>query len=99
MAVTRARFQLWIIESDASAAESVVELLTENANKWNPLVEVVRTSDPNYHQNLERLSPAHSSDPQKYSEMGYELLQKKLFVEVAITLTRSPFMLGPLGHC
>ena len=76
-----------------------MELLTENANKWNPLVEVVRTSDPNYHQNLERLRPALPSDPKEYSEMGYKLLQRRLFEEVAITLTCSPFMLGPLGHC
>ena len=91
MAVTRARFQLWILESDDSVAESVVELLTENAN---PLVEVVRTSDPGYHQNLKRLKPARSSDPQKYSDMGYKLLQRRLFEEVAITLTCSPFILG-----
>ena len=90
MTITRARFQLWIIESDTSVAESVVELLTENANKWNPLVEVVRRSDPNYHQNLERLRPAISSDHKEYSEMGYKLLQKSLFEEVVITLTHTP---------
>ena len=90
MAVTRARVQLWIIESDASAAESVVELPTENVNKWSPLVEAVRGRDPNYHQNLERLRPTLSSDPKKYSEMGYKLLQRRLFEEVAITLTHTP---------
>ena len=98
MAITRARLQLWVIESNASVAESVAELLTENAS-WNPLVEVVRTSDPNHHQILETLRPAFTSDPKQHSEMGYKLLQRKLFEEVAITLTCSPFMLGPLGHC
>ena len=90
MAVTRAQNQLWIIESDASAAESVVELLTHNANRCNPLVEVVRSSDPNYHQSLERLRSTLSNDPKKHSEMGYKLLQRKLFEEVVITLTHTP---------
>ena len=89
MAVTRARIQLWIIESDASAAESVVELLTENASGRNPLVEVVRSSDPDCHQKLERLRPTLTSDPKKYSEMGYKLLQRKLFEEVAISPTHT----------
>ena len=88
MAVTRARVQLWIIESDASAAESVVELLTENANRCNPLVNVVRRSDPNYQQSLESLRPTLLSNPKKYSEMGYEHVQRRLFEEVAIPLTR-----------
>ena len=105
MALTRAQNQLWIIESDASAGESAVELLTGNANKWNPLVEVARRSDSNYHQDLERLRPALSSNPKEYSEMGYKLLQRRLFEEVDISPTcpRSfyilPFMLGPLWHC
>ena len=87
MAITRPRIQLWILESDASAAESVVELLTVNANRCNPLVEVVRKSDPNIREKLKRLKPARSSDPKKYSEMGYKLLQRRLFEEVVLTPT------------
>ena len=88
MAVTRPRIQLWILESDASVAETVVELLTENENKTSPLVEVVRKSDPDLRQNLKRLKPAQSSDPKKYSEMGYKLLQRRLFEDVTITPTK-----------
>ena len=82
MAITKPRIQLWILESDASAAEPVVELLTENAKRCNPLVEVVRKGDPDIRGGLMRLKPALSSDPKKYSEMGYKLLQRRLFEEV-----------------
>jgi hypothetical protein len=59
-----------------------VKLLTENENSFNPLVEVVRRSDPDIREKLSRLKPAVSSDPKKYSEMGYKLLQRGLHREV-----------------
>ncbi|KAF8533500.1 hypothetical protein BDD12DRAFT_898763 [Trichophaea hybrida] len=81
VAITRPRIQLWILESAPEAAEPIVKLLTENENRFDPLVEVVKRSDPDIGQKLKRLKPAVSSDPKKYSEMGYKLLQRGLYSE------------------
>lgn len=45
MAITRARIQLFLIESDESAVASVVKLLTEDVSQ--SLVEVTRPNDAN----------------------------------------------------
>jgi hypothetical protein len=87
--VTRARNQLWIFESSAEAAEPVVKLWAENEHLPTPLVEVARRTDPHINDRLKRLKPAVSSDPKKYSEQGYQLLQRGLYREVWIILYMS----------
>ncbi|KAA8911747.1 P-loop containing nucleoside triphosphate hydrolase protein [Sphaerosporella brunnea] len=81
VAVTRARNQLWIFESSNEAAEPVVELFNENKRGSGPLVEVARRTDPNINDKLKQLKPAIPSDPKRYSEQGYQLLQRGLYRE------------------
>ncbi|KAI5810335.1 hypothetical protein BZA77DRAFT_172956 [Pyronema omphalodes] len=87
VAVTRPRNQLWIFESDTNVVEPVVMLLAGDIGQQKdgsndskqPLVEVVGKDHPQLKQKLKMLKPAESSDPKKYSEMGYQLIQRGLF--------------------
>jgi hypothetical protein len=64
------------------SAEPIVKLVTGSATK--PLVEVVRRNDPDVEEKLKKMKPAVTSDPKKFSERGYQFLQRGLYKEVTI---------------
>ncbi|KAF8544382.1 hypothetical protein BDD12DRAFT_801307 [Trichophaea hybrida] len=76
VAITRPRNQLWIFESSPEIVGPVSKLLIE---RQDPLIEVVGKGHPQLQEKLKMLKPANSSDPKKYSEMGYQLLQRGNF--------------------
>ncbi|KAF8244421.1 hypothetical protein K440DRAFT_663457 [Wilcoxina mikolae CBS 423.85] len=76
VAITRPRNQLWIFESSPEIVGPVAKLLVE---RQDPLIEVVGKDHPELREKLKMLKPATSSDPKKYSEMGYQLLQRGNF--------------------
>jgi tetratricopeptide (TPR) repeat protein len=97
VAVTRPRNQLWIFESDAKVVEPVVMLLAGDTGERKdgsdhskqPLVEVVGKDHPQLKQKLKMLKPAESSDPKKYSEMGYQLIQRGLFKDASFCFRKA----------
>jgi tetratricopeptide (TPR) repeat protein len=96
VAVTRPRNQLWIFESDEKVVEPVVTLLTGDTGEQKdashgkqPLVEVVGKDHPQLRRKLKMLKPAESSDPKKYSEMGYQLIQRGLFKDASFCFRKA----------
>jgi len=53
-------------------------------NGAKPLVNVVRKNAPDLEKELENMKPVDSNDPKKFSEKGYQLLQRGLYEEVWI---------------
>ena len=85
--------QLWILESSVASAETIAKLVAGNGSK--PLVEVVRRNDPDVKEKLKKMKPAVSSDPKKFSERGYQFLQRGLYKEVTMEpLTILPYFWG-----
>ena len=74
------------------SAEPIVKLVAGNGSK--PLVEVVRRNDPDVKEKLKKMKPAVSSDPKKFSERGYQFLQRGLYKEVTIELLTISFFVG-----
>ena len=79
VAITRARLQLFIMESSETTAATVLKFLRGNTSEST--VHVTSPSHKDFAMRLEMLRPATSLDPKQWSRRGAELLQLGLFVE------------------
>lgn len=86
VAVTRARIRFSIIESQDELAARVADILTHDAS--SPLVEVTKSSDPSFLQDLLSLR-AISHDPERWSDRGHQLMQRKEYYDAAICFRRA----------
>ncbi|KAL8732005.1 MAG: hypothetical protein Q9181_004094 [Wetmoreana brouardii] len=87
VAITRARIRLSIIESDESLAAQVASILKQNASS-SPLVEVTKSSDPDFLRELISLRSV-SYDPGRWSDRGQELMQRKQHEDAIICFRRA----------
>ncbi|KAL9606788.1 MAG: hypothetical protein Q9179_000078 [Wetmoreana sp. 5 TL-2023] len=86
VAITRARIRLSIIESDGSLAAQVANILDQNAS--SPLVEVTKSSDPDFLRELISLRSV-SYDVGRWSDRGQELMQRKQHEDAVICFRRA----------
>lgn len=86
VAITRARIRFSIIESDESLAAQVADLLKQNVS--SPLVEVTKSSDPDFLRELISLRSV-SYDPGRWSGRGQELLQRRQYEDAVICFRRA----------
>lgn len=86
VAITRSRIRLSIIESNESLAAQVADLLKRNGS--SPLVEVTKSSDPDFLRELISLRSV-SYDPRRWSDRGQELMQRKEYEDAAICFRRA----------
>ena len=77
VAITRARFQLFIMESSEPTATMVLKFLATSSPK--SLVQVTSPSHDDFRTRLEVLRPGTSLSPQDWSRRGAELLHSSLF--------------------
>ena len=84
--ITRARIHLSIIESEEALAAQVADLLKQDV--LLPLVEVTRSSDPDFLKELISLRSI-SHDPTRWSDRGWELVQRKQYEDAAICFRRA----------
>ncbi|KAM0804322.1 P-loop containing nucleoside triphosphate hydrolase protein [Usnea florida] len=77
VAITRARVQLFIMESSETTATIVLKLLATSSSK--SLVQVTSPSHDDFRTRLEVLRPGTSLSPQDWSRRGAELLGTALF--------------------
>lgn len=75
VAITRARIQLFLIESSEEAMVSVVRLLTSGPS--GSLVDVVRPHEEGFSDMLKMLRPGTSVDPVRWSLRGDEFMQRQ----------------------
>lgn len=86
VAVTRARIRLSIIESEEALAARVADLLKQDVS--SPLVEVTTSSDPQFLKELLSLRSV-SHDPERWSDRGQELMQRKQYDDAVICFRRA----------
>ena len=86
VAVTRARIRLSIIESEDALAARVADLLKQDVS--SPLVEVTTSSDPDFLKELLSLRSI-SHDPERWSDRGQELMQRKQYDDAVICFRRA----------
>ena len=86
VAITRARYRLSIVESEATISAQVAEFLTHDLS--SPLVEATKSSDANFLEELMSLRSI-SHDPQRWSDRGQELIQRKQFKDAAMCFRRA----------
>ena len=79
VAITRARVQLFIMESSETTAATVLKFLSDNTSR--SIVHVTSPSHEDFAMRLEMLRPATSLDPKQWSRRGAELLQLGMFIE------------------
>ena len=79
VAITRARVQLFIMESSETAATMVLNLFATSSSK--SLVQVTSPSHDDFRTRLEVLRPGTSLSPQDWSRRGAKLLSSGLFKE------------------
>ena len=84
--ITRARIHFSIIESEETLAAQVANLLKQSTS--SPLVEVTTSSDPGFLKDLISLRSI-SHDPQRWSDRGRELTQRKQYDDAAICFRRA----------
>jgi len=84
--ITRARIRLSIIESEEVLAARVADLLKQDVS--SPLVEVTTSSDPDFLKELISLRSI-SHNPKRWSDRGWELVQRKQYEDAAICFRRA----------
>ena len=77
VAITRAKIQLFLLESSEKAMVTIVELLASSPS--GSLVDVTRPHEGGFAEKLKLLRPGTSVDPVKYSLRGEEFMQRRNF--------------------
>ena len=77
VAITRARVQLFIMESSETTAAAVQKLLGHDTSR--SLVHVTSPSHEDFLMRLDLLRPATSLDPQQWSRRGAEFMQRGMY--------------------
>ncbi|KAI9669755.1 MAG: hypothetical protein M1831_007451 [Alyxoria varia] len=87
VSITRARIRLLIIETEEDLAARVADVLKEDT--IHPLVEVTTSLDPTFQKQILSLRSIHGEDSERWSERGYELMQRALYEDAAICFRRA----------
>ena len=77
VAITRARVQLFIVESSETIAASVLKLLGTDSS--GSLVQVTSPSHEDFAMRLETLRPGTSLDPRQWSRRGAEFMHRRMY--------------------
>ena len=77
VAITRARVQIFIMESSGATATTVLKFLRNDSSR--PLIHVTSPHHDDFAMRLEMLRPSTSLDPQQWSRRGVELMHRRMF--------------------
>lgn len=87
VAVTRARIQLFIVETSEDTAVSVKRLLADDAS--GALVEVTRPNSPDFSVRVEMMRPSTSVDPVGWARRADDLMRRRMFKEALMPYRRA----------
>ena len=79
VAVTRARVQLFLMESSDSEIRHVEKILHQNSQE--PLVDISRPTDQDFAEKLETLRPGKTVDPYRWTLRGDQLIRQRSYEE------------------
>ena len=77
VAITRARVQLFIMESSKTTTATVLKFLGQTTS--DSLVQVTSPSHGDFAMRLEMLRPGTSLDPRQWSRRGAELMHRRMY--------------------
>ncbi|KAF8462270.1 hypothetical protein BDZ91DRAFT_734784 [Kalaharituber pfeilii] len=92
VAVTRARKNLWLVESDPASVHSILTLWMrrEEDAAGDPLVSIVDVNDPEAQNKVQKIiKPARSTNPKAWEKQGEEFLHRNLYKEALICFRRA----------
>lgn len=95
VAVTRARKQLWLLESSKERTAPVVEVLEQIANP--ALVEVVRQTDENLAEKLAVLRAGATTDPKLWAERATQFMEQTNYASALFCFTKAGDSRGSLS--
>ena len=87
VAITRARIQLFIIETSETTGTLVEKLLTDNAS--GPLAEATRPTDGDFNVRVEMMRPNSSMDPVAWARRAGDLMQRHMFDDAIMAFHRA----------
>ncbi len=87
VAVTRARIQLFIVETTEDTAVSVQRLLVNDFS--GALVEVTRPNHPDFAVRVEMMRPSTSVDPVGWARRADDLMRRRMFKEALMPYRRA----------
>lgn len=79
VAITRARVQLFIMESSESTATTILKFLGNDLS--NSLMHVTSPTHEDFTMRLEMLRPGTSLDPRQWSRRAAEFMHRKMFMD------------------
>lgn len=85
--ITRARIQLFLMESSEKAMVSVVELL--NSGSSGSLVDAIRPHEEDFLGKLRMLRPGTSVDPARWSLRGDELMRRQSYEDAQMCFRKA----------
>ena len=87
VAITRARIQLFLMESSEKAMVPVVDILTTTSS--GSLVDVTRPQEKDFPEKLSKLRPGTSVDPVRWSLRGDEFMQRQNYETAALCFRKA----------
>lgn len=95
VAVTRARKQLWLLESSMERTAPIVEVLGQVTSP--ALVEVVRQTDENVTEKLAVLRAGATTDPKLWVDRGYQFMERTNYASALFCFTKAGDSRGSLS--
>lgn len=95
VAVTRARKQLWLLESSKERTAPIVEALEQNASP--ALVEVVRQTDKNLAEKLAVLRAGATTDPKIWAEKASQFMEQTIYASALFCFNKAGDSRGSLS--
>ena len=94
VAITRARIQLFILETSEEAVKAVQELLVHDTTA--PLVDVTKPDHDDFPVLLESMRPKDSVDLAGWARRAAELMQRRMFSDAILPFRRAEDRIGEL---
>ncbi|KAF8460717.1 hypothetical protein BDZ91DRAFT_798572 [Kalaharituber pfeilii] len=94
VAVTRARNNLWMVESDPGSVQNIIKLWTRVAELKEPLISVVHNSLEGEHEARNIIKPGKSTDAKAWKERGELLLHEGLYEDALLSFRRAQHQQG-----
>ncbi|KAF8460724.1 hypothetical protein BDZ91DRAFT_851386 [Kalaharituber pfeilii] len=94
VAVTRARNNLWMVESDPRSVQNIIKLWTRVAELKEPLISVVHNSLEGEHEARNIIKPGKTTDAKAWKERGELLLHQGLYEDALLSFCRAQHQQG-----
>ncbi|KAF8460716.1 hypothetical protein BDZ91DRAFT_738462 [Kalaharituber pfeilii] len=94
VAVTRARNNLWMVESDPESVQNIVKLWTRAEELKEPLISVVHNGPAGEHEAKNIIKPDEATDSLAWQERGESLLHQGLYEDALLSFCRAQHQQG-----